>query len=73
MSTNSHIRKRGENSYEIRITTGKDANGDRIFDYVTFRGTEEEAEAERIRRLNDLNQGAYIEASKITVTEFLDR
>ena len=73
MSTNSHIRKRGENSYEIRITTGKDANGDRIFDYVTFRGTEEEAEAERIRRLNDLNQGAYIESSKITVTEFLDR
>ena len=36
MSTNSHVRKRGENSYEIRITKGKDADGDRIFDYVSF-------------------------------------
>lgn len=73
MSTNSHVRKRGENSYEIRITKGKDADGNRIFDYITFRGTEEEAEAERIRRLNDLNQGAYIEHSKITVSEFFEQ
>lgn len=73
MSANSHVRKRGENSYEIRITKGKDAGGNRVFDYITFRGTEEEAEAERMRRLNDLNQGAYIEHSKITVAEFFDQ
>ncbi|MCC7497278.1 MAG: tyrosine-type recombinase/integrase family protein [Bryobacterales bacterium] len=58
---------------EIRITKGKDADGNRIFVYIAFRGTEEDAEAERIRRLNDLNQGAYIEHSKITVSEFLDQ
>ena len=68
-----HIRKRAKNSWEVRIETGKDAAGNRQFDYVTVHGIEEDADRELTKRMNDLNAGAYVESSKLTVREFFDR
>lgn len=67
------IRKRAKASWEVRIETGKDAAGNRLFDYITVRGTREEAEREITKRVGDVNAGAYVESSKTTVAEFLDR
>jgi integrase len=68
-----HIRKRGRKSWEVRIETGRDSNGNRQFDYVTVHGSEDDAQKELTRRMNDLNNGAYVDSTKITVGEFLDR
>lgn len=68
-----HIQQRGKRSFRLKFDIGKDANGGRLIDQVTVRGTRKEAEAELAKRLNEVNSGAYVESSKITVNEFLDR
>ncbi len=67
------IRKRGENSWEVRVEVGKDPEGKRLFDYVTVHGTRTDAEAELTKRVDRVNDGGYVESSKISVREFLDR
>ena len=67
------VRKRGKNSWQIRVETGKDPDGDRVFDYATVRGTRAEAETELTKRVNDVNTGAYVDNSRISVAEFFDR
>lgn len=39
----------------------------------TFRGTKKQADAELAKIVNSLNDGSYVEPSKITVREFLER
>src|SRR6266542_27898 len=69
-----HLRKRGGNSWEIKFDLGRDpASGKRQTRYHSFKGTKREAQAELTRLLADANKGAYIDASKETVGEFLDR
>jgi hypothetical protein len=68
-----HIQKRGKQSYRLKFDIGKDANGNRLFDFVTVRGTRKDAEAELAKCLHEVNVGAYVESTKLTVTEFLDK
>ena len=65
-----HIQKRGKRSFRLKFDIGKDANGKRLFDFVTVRGTRKQAENELTKRLAEVNAGAYVENSKITVKEF---
>jgi integrase len=69
-----HIRRRGERSWEIKFDLGTDpASGKPLTRYHSFKGTKREAEAELIRLKADANRGEYIDPSKTSLSEFLDR
>jgi hypothetical protein len=63
-----HIRRRGENSWELKFDLGRNpATGRRLTRYHSFRGTKREAQVELTRLLNDANQGTYVDPAKTTV------
>jgi integrase len=67
-----HIRRRGAKSWEIRFDVGRDpATGKRKTRTKTVRGTKKEAQAELRRQLNALDEGTFVEPSKLTVAEYL--
>jgi integrase len=69
-----HIRRRGEGSWELKYEAGTDPRtGKRITKYASFKGTKREAQAELIRLMDAVRRGDYIDPSKVTVSEFLDR
>ncbi|MCK8826354.1 site-specific integrase [Natroniella acetigena] len=67
-----HIRKRGENSWEITVSAGTDpitGKRKRIYENVT--GTKTEAK-KRMREIEyKLEHGTYVEPSNLTLEEFL--
>ncbi len=68
------IRRRGPNSWQIRIDLGRDpATGKRLMDYRSFRGNKREAEAEERRLLSQRDNGTYVSIDRMTFAEFLDR
>ena len=69
-----HIRRRGEQSWELKYEAGTDPRtGKRITRYQSFKGTKREAQAELIRLMDAVRRGDYIDPSKVTVFEFLER
>jgi integrase len=73
-----HIRARGRpdaaarRSWELKFDVGADpATGGRRVRYVSFRGTRREAEAKLRELLSSVDRHAYVEPSKITVTEHM--
>lgn len=68
-----HIRKRGKNSWAIVLDLGRDANGKRRQKWHTVRGGKRDAERELARIVNDIETGSYVEPSKISVREYLER
>ena len=72
--SSGHIRRRGKRSWEIKFDLGRDpATGKRKTQYRSFKGTKREAQAELMRLLNQANEGSYVDPTKTTVAEFLDR
>ena len=68
-----HIRKRGS-SYEVVVYLGRDATtGKKKYKSYTVRGTKKQAEAKLAQVLHELNTGEYVEPSKLTFGEYLDR
>jgi len=56
-----HIRRRGENSWEVKFDLGRDPlTGKRITKYRAFKGTKKEASAELVRLINSAHRGDYI-------------
>lgn len=69
-----HIRRRGERSWEIKFDLGTDpVTKRRLTKYHSFRGTKREAEAELVRIKAGAAKGDYVDPSKITVQELLER
>jgi integrase len=69
-----HIRRRGERSWELKFDLGTDpATGKRRTHYGSFKGTKREAEAELTRLKAGADRGEYVDPSKLTLTQFLDR
>jgi integrase len=69
-----HIRRRGERSWEIKFDLGTDpVNGKRLTRYHSFKGTKREAEVELVRLKAGADRGEYVDPSKLTLAEFLDR
>jgi len=69
-----HIRRRGERSWEVKFDLGSDPiTGKRETRYASIKGTKREAQAELIRLMDAVRRGDYIDPSKVTVSEFLDR
>src|SRR5882724_13502535 len=70
-----HIRKRGRNSYAIKIDIGRDPlTGKRRSRWHTVRGGQRDAERERTRLLREVDTGSYVEdPERLTVAEFLGK
>jgi len=69
-----HIRQRGKGTWELKFDLGRDPlTGKRQVRYVSFKGTKREAQAELTRLLAASATGQYIDPSKVTVAEFLER
>jgi integrase len=69
-----HIRRRGERSWELKFDTGVDPlTGRRMTRYHSFKGTKRDAQAELVRLMDATARGTYIDPSKTTLGEFLDR
>ena len=69
-----HIRRRGEHSWELKFDNGTDPlTGRRVTRYHSFKGTKREAEAELVRLKASADKGEYINPSKLSLGEFLDR
>ena len=68
-----HIRRRGERSWAIVLDLGRDAEGKRVQKWHTVQGTKKEAERKLTEILHSMSTGFYVEPSKLTVGDFLDR
>ncbi len=69
-----HIRRRGERSWELKFDLGTaPTTGERLTRYHSFKGTKREAQAELTRLMAAAGDGNYVDASKATVAEYLDR
>jgi integrase len=67
------IISRGKNTWMVRIFTGRDASGKRRYLNKTIRGTKKDADAYLSKTLTAMSTGTFVEPSKLTVTEYLDK
>lgn len=67
------IEQRSPGTWSIRFDMGVGPDGKRKQKRLTFRGTKREAEREMTRLLNELNTGSFVEPSKLTVAQYLQR
>ena len=69
-----HIQRRGKRSWRIKVDAGRDPlTGQRDTRYVTVHGTKRNAERKLSEILHQLDQGQYVEPSKLIVPEYLER
>jgi integrase len=67
-------RPKGSDRWSIILEDGRDpATRKRRQKWHSFQGTKKEAQAERVRLLHETNEGTYIEPSKVTVSQWIDR
>src|SRR5260370_25867772 len=67
------IIKRGNRQYLVRIFQGRDAQGKRRYVNKTIRGTKKDADKYLSKTLTAMSTGTYIEASTLSVDDYLDR
>ena len=69
-----HIRSRGARSWELKCDAGADSlTGKRKTRYHNFKGTKRDAEIELAKLITSAANGGYVDPSKISVAEFIDR
>jgi len=69
-----HVRQRGARSWELKFDLYRDpVTGKRKTRFRSFKGTKRQAEAELTRLLAQADDGSYVDPTKTTVAEFLDR
>ncbi|HLJ20098.1 MAG TPA: tyrosine-type recombinase/integrase, partial [Stellaceae bacterium] len=69
-----HVRRRGERSWELKFDLGRDPlSGKRITRFHSFKGTRRDAEKELTRLMAGADSGTYVDPTKTTVADFLDR
>ncbi len=68
-----HIRQRGPRSWAIVLDLGRDAAGRRRQKWHSIRGTRRDAERELARLLHEIHTGAYVEPSRMKLSDYLDR
>jgi integrase len=65
-----HIRRRGENSWELKFDIGNDpVTGARRVRYHSFRGTKKKAQARLVELMASVGAETYVDANKVTVAE----
>ncbi len=68
-----HIRKRGQSSWAIIVDIGPDSQGKRRQKWHTVTGTKREAERALARLINEISTGAYVEPSRVLLSDYLRR
>jgi integrase len=68
-----HIRERSPGKWAIVIDTRDPATGKRKRKWHRFTGTKRQAQVESARLVSSINAGTYLEPSKTTLAEFLER
>ena len=69
-----NIKKRGKNSYSIKISSGKDAStGKYQYQWITVKGTKKDTEKRLRELLCQLDNGTFIKPGKTTLAEYLER
>jgi integrase len=68
------LRRRGLDAWELRVFVGTEpASGKKLYKYHTLHGTKKEAEREQNRIVREIETGSYVEPSRETVGQFLER
>jgi integrase len=67
-----HLRERSPGHWAIVITV-PDANGVKRRKWHSFKGSKREAQRECARLIAEISKGSYVEPSKTSLAEFLDR
>lgn len=67
------IIKRGDNTWLIRIFTGRDAKGKRCYFNKTIHGTKKEADKFLRAKLREQDLGVFVEPAAVSVNEYLDK
>jgi integrase len=67
------IVKRGKDTWLVRIFLGRDENGKTKFFNETVKGKKSDAEKLETKKKRELDLGIFIDHSKITVDEYLDK
>ena len=69
-----HIKQRSKGSWSIVVELGRDpSTGKRNQQWVTVRGTKKDAESKLAELQHQMDTGAYLKPSKITVRDFLNQ
>jgi len=68
-----HIRERSPGHFAIVLDTRDPATGKRKRRWHSFQGTKRQAQIECARLISEIQGGAYVDPSKITVAAFLER
>jgi hypothetical protein len=66
-----NITRRGKSSWRLKFDVGADEHGRRRIRYATVKGKRAHAEAELARLLNEHHRGTLVDATKVTVGEYL--
>jgi integrase len=67
------IVKRGDDTWLVRIFTGRDANGKRHYLNKTIKGKKKDAETYLSKTVTAISTGTFVEPSLITVCDYLDK
>ncbi len=67
------IVQRGKDTWQVRIFLGRDKNGKTRFFNETLKGKKKDAETLETKKKREIDLGFFIEHSKITVSEYLDK
>ena len=67
------IRKRGKNTWQLVYDVPRAPDGSRQQRYETVHGTKRQAEKRLAQILYSLGQNRYVEASKLSMAEFLNQ
>lgn len=69
-----HIRERGNGTWELKFDLGTDhLTGKRVTRYRSFKGTKRDAKIELAKLVASAAENSYVDDSKITLGQFLDR
>jgi integrase len=68
-----HLYRRGKSSWGLVVDLPRSSTGKRRQRTETVRGTKKDAEARLTQLLQELNTGTFVEATKITVADYLKR
>src|SRR5829696_3560029 len=68
-----HIRERSPGRWAIILDVRDAATGKRKRRWHSFKGTKRQAQIESARLVSEMQGGSYLEPSRITLAQFLDR
>lgn len=67
------MRQRSPGAWSLVLYLGRDASGRKRQKWITFRGNKRAAERELTRLVNEIHSGTWVEPSRETYGEYLDR